>query len=532
MNKGMDPAMVTTAELPIDTTATAEQMASSIFGAGMKVETATYTGAQSASGIYSNGLAVAPDLTPTNGGVILSTGNATDVTNTSGAANQSASTGTNLSQAGDSDLDAIANATTYDAAVLEVEFVPDGDILTMQFVFGSEEYLEYVNSGFNDAFGVFVNGEKLDITFGTGDVTINNINNQINQNLYVDNPQSGAVVNTEMDGITVSLTLKAPVKVGEINKIKFAIADGGDGIYDSNVLIGEGSVQSSLIANDDSFNASTKGTSEFDLVANDMHAGSGKLFITEINGQPVVAGQAIELPNGDKITPNGDGTITFESGGSEGENVFSYKVQNEDGSSDIAFVTVTTTVPCFVSGTLIDTPDGRVPVEDIRVGDQVTTYNNGPQVVRWAGTAERYAVGCDAPVRITSGRYGAHETVEVSQNHRVLVSNAQAELYFGDPEVLVLAKDLVDDHSVHVRADGSKVTYVHLLFDDHEIISSNGFLSESYHPGAETLGNFSDETRAELFRMMPDLQTRVETGEFPAARRALKRHEAAVLLAR
>ena len=95
----------------------------------------------------------------------------------------------------------------------------------MQISFSSEEYLEYVGTGFNDAVGVWVNGVKATLTVGTGDISINNINPGSNGNLYVDNANDG--FNTEMDGFTVTLTLKAPVNAGQVNTIKIGIADGG-----------------------------------------------------------------------------------------------------------------------------------------------------------------------------------------------------------------------------------------------------------------------------------------------------------------
>ncbi len=212
-------------------------MAEAMFGSGITIKSASYTGADKASGIYSNGDSVADAITPSDTGVILSTGKASDITHGSGDANRESDESTNWHNSGDSDLEAIANARTYDAAIFEATFVPDGSVLTMQVTFSSEEYLEYVNTGFNDAVGVWVNGEKAELTVGDGDITINNINNTSNENLYIDNPQNAEVANTEMDGFTVTMTLKAPVNPGEDNDIKIAIADGGDGIYDSNLLI-------------------------------------------------------------------------------------------------------------------------------------------------------------------------------------------------------------------------------------------------------------------------------------------------------
>ena len=100
--------MATASELPIDTSASAMDMAEAMFGSGITITSASYTGDSDASGIYSNGDTVAPDLTPSDTGVILSTGEAEDVTRSYGDPNVSHSTSTNNHDPGDSDLTDIA----------------------------------------------------------------------------------------------------------------------------------------------------------------------------------------------------------------------------------------------------------------------------------------------------------------------------------------------------------------------------------------------------------------------------------------
>ena len=273
--------MATASELPIDTSASAMDMADAMFGSGINILSANYTGAAHASGIYSNGDTVAAELTPSDTGVILSTGKATDITNSSGDVNTSDRTTTQNKTAGDSDLNDVSGVKTYDAAVFEASFVPAGETLTMQVVFSSEEYLEYVGTGFNDAMGIWVNGVQAELTVGNGDITINNINDESNENLYIDNSDKDDNYNTEMDGFTVTLTLKAPVTPGEVNTIKIAIADGGDAKYDSNLLIAGDSIQTALVAGDDTIEVN--GESEtFDLLANDETSADGQLIITHI----------------------------------------------------------------------------------------------------------------------------------------------------------------------------------------------------------------------------------------------------------
>ncbi|MBE1285466.1 MAG: 2,3,4,5-tetrahydropyridine-2,6-carboxylate N-succinyltransferase [Rhodobacteraceae bacterium] len=519
-------------ELPIDTSATADEMAEAMFGSGIEIISADYDGAGRASGIYSDGDEVAPELTPGDTGVILSTGKAKDITNSSGEANTRSNTTSNNRTSGDEDLDEMSGVKTYDAAVFEATFVPQGEVLTMQVTFSSEEYLEYVNSGFNDAVGIWVNGEPAELMVGDGDITINNINDQSNSNLYIDNPANAEVANTEMDGFTVTLTLKAPVEPDQENTIKIAIADGGDRSYDSNLLIAGDSIQTALIAEDDTVDVNGSDPKTVDVLANDASTVSGTLTITHINGQAVSAGDTVTLASGEQITLNPDGTFEIVSDGDEDSNVFTYTVEDADGNTDTAYVTVTTGpgLACFVAGTLIETVEGPVAVEELEPGTRVLTRDNGPQPVRWIGRSQRVAEGSVAPIVFEPGALGNHGQVALSPNHRVLVSSVQAELLFGQAEVLIKAKLLVNDRTVRPRADGRPVTYLHLLFDQHEIVTGNGLESESYHPGDETLAGFDAETQEEVLDLMPALASRDLLFYGPAARRELKAHEAQVLL--
>ncbi|SLN39573.1 hypothetical protein ROA7450_01883 [Roseovarius albus] len=495
--------MATASELPIDIKANAMEMAEEIFGNGIKIETASYTGAGNASGIFSHGDSAAPDITPSNSGVILSTGKAKDITNSKGDANVKSSTSTNQKKAGDDDLEDISGQKTYDAAIFEASFVPEGSTLTMQVVFSSEEYLEYVNSGFNDAVGVWVNGEPAQLTVGTGDITINNINDESNQNLYIDNPASSDPYNTEMDGFTVTLTLKAPVRPNEVNTIKIGIADGGDGYYDSNLLIAGNSVQTALVAEDDVIDYD--GTGEFDLLANDSSSAGGTLTITEINGQPVVLGDQITLQSGELITLTENGIEVQSDGTEDSSNTFSYKVEDSAGNTDIAFVTLNKLVPCFVAGTLIDTDQGPRPVDEVHVGDLIPTRDHGLQPVRWVGQRTVPAQGRYAPIKIGTNALGNHGCIHVSPQHRILIRGWRAELCSGVLEVLIKARHLVNEHSIRPCPSDGDVTYVHLLFDQHEIVTAEGLESESFHPGPRVIQDMDKEVREELFALFPEL---------------------------
>ncbi|MGX9356254.1 choice-of-anchor L domain-containing protein [Roseobacteraceae bacterium S113] len=521
-------------ELPIDTDASALDMANAMFGNGISIQTASYTGAGSASGIYSNGDEAAPDITPSDTGVILSTGNATSITNSSGSENTNTSAGTSTSHgtSGDADLTEIAGQQTFDAAVFEASFVPEGSTLTMQVTFSSEEYLEYVNSGFNDAVGIWVNGEQAELTVGDGDITINNINDESNSNLYVDNAASDDTYNTEMDGFTVTLTLKAPVEPGQVNTIKIGIADGGDSAYDSNLLIAGNSVQTALVAEDDDITLEGGGSQEFDILANDSSADGSTLTITAINGVPVSVGDTITLSTGEVIELTDSGMVLASSeldgSGETITNTFTYEVTDEDGNTDVAFVNLTT-VPCFVAGTLVETEYGLMPVEAVAPGMRIKTRDHGAQEVRWVGIAPRRALGADAPVLLEQGTFGANRALALSPNHRVLISDPRSALYFDTNEVLIAAKFLVGLPGVSRVNNGQALRYVHLLFDRHEVIETHGVTSESFHPAAQGLAGFSEQ-HAELARLFPSLEVGGPKAFGPTARPVVKSHEARLVV--
>ncbi|MGV6847741.1 MAG: Hint domain-containing protein [Marinibacterium sp.] len=159
--------------------------------------------------------------------------------------------------------------------------------------------------------------------------------------------------------------------------------------------------------------------------------------------------------------------------------------------------------PCFTAGTLIDTPDGPRKVEDLRPGDLVNTVDHGPQPVRWSGARQVTADGDYAPVRIAAGAFGNTRSLWVSPQHRILIGGWQSELLFGEPEVLVAAKHLVNGTTV-TRHPLARVSYVHILFDRHELVRAEGAVSESFFPG-ESMLRRDVALRAEMLAFFPEL---------------------------
>lgn len=525
--------MVAGVELTYQTNASATQMAETIFGDGVTVTGASYSGSSYSSAIYSNGDAVAGNVTPSDTGVILSTGSATRFTNNSNQSNLSTQTSVNSGGANnDADFNAITGSNTYDASFLTIDFIPDEgmDTMTMQFVFSSEEYPEYTNSVYNDMVGVWINGTHVPLSVADSGTAINSVNDQNNVNLYNDNTSDQ--FNTEMDGFTVTMTLTIPLQVDTVNTIKIGIADTGDSSYDSNLLIGADTVQTMLVAEQDYVTMQDSTTKSVDILGNDINNTTGTLEITHINGVAVVPGQSVTLTTGQVVMLNADGTISITTDSDFETSSFTYEVQSVDENgnvlqNDVGFVTVET-IPCFVSGTMIETVDGPRAVETLDEGDMVMTRDDGLQPLRWTGRRTVPATGKMAPIRLAANVLGQHNALMVSPLHRILVKDAVAELLFGEDEVLIAAKDLVNDTTIR-PVEGGEVEYVHLMFDRHQVIYSEGLPTESFLPGPQTCKSFEAEIVEEITTIFPELDVMTGEGYGPAARPLLKRYEAEAL---
>ena len=226
-------AAVTTTDLSGE--ATAEDLANRLAGDGITVSDVTYVGHETAAGSFAGG----GDSVGLDSGVVLSSGAIANVV----GPNDSPSTGSNFGLPGDAALDALSGASTFDASVLEFNFVPTTSQVQFSYVFSSEEYNEYVNEGFNDAFGFFVNGQNCAVVGEPAvPVTIDTINATTNASSFIDNDENVEdQLDIEMDGLTVVLTCSADVEMGEINHMKLAIGDAGDAGYDSAVFLGQNS---------------------------------------------------------------------------------------------------------------------------------------------------------------------------------------------------------------------------------------------------------------------------------------------------
>ena len=183
-------------------------------------------------------------------------------------------------------------------------------------------------------------------------------------------------------------------------------------------------------------------------------------------------------------------------------------------------------IPCFTAGTMILTPKGEVPVENLRVGDIVVTRDNGPQPIVWCGARHLSSDELDAspdlrPIRLDASILGGDRGLLVSPQHGVFTKTEER----GGSDALVRAKHLarLKGGKVRVAQGVKKVTYVHLMFEKHQIIYGNGIASESFYPGPWGLTALERESVFEVLRLFPELgRLGAETGYGQTARPVAK----------
>lgn len=190
---------------------------------------------------------------------------------------------------------------------------------------------------------------------------------------------------------------------------------------------------------------------------------------------------------------------------------------------------------CFARGTQISTPTGETPVEQLVPGDLVLNTAGEAVELLWVvkralSHATLLANPASRPIRIAKGAFGQkkpHSPLTVSPQHRVLVRDWKNELLFGCEDVLVPAKFLLGDLASQV-CPKQGITYYHLLFENHEIIISNGLETESFQPAQAALDAQETETWDDFVKLGPAAM-RDDLLRRPDACYAVKSYEAALL---
>jgi Ca2+-binding RTX toxin-like protein len=284
---------------------------------------------------------------------------------------------------------------------------------------------------------------------------------------------------------------------------------------------------------DELYGGSGNDVIEGGLGNDDQFGGTGSdLFLGGNGGDVVTGGEDADNSDVDVLDLTGSGvdTITYVAGDPEAGTVTFL-----DGST-MTFSEIENVVPCFTPGTTIATPKGERLVEDLQEGDRIITRDNGIQEIRWVGRKEMSGKALVAsphlkPILVRAGSLGnglPERDMLVSPNHRMLVASEKTQLYFEEREVLAAAKHLVGSEGIHA-VDVMGTAYIHFMFDRHEVVLSNGAWTESFQPGDYTLKGIGNAQRNEIFELFPELSSKVGLAGYQSARRALKKHEAALL---
>ncbi|AWZ18837.1 type I secretion target repeat protein [Roseovarius sp. TM1035] len=292
------------------------------------------------------------------------------------------------------------------------------------------------------------------------------------------------------------------------------LLDGGAG---ADLLFGEGG-NDTLIAGENDTLIGGDGDDLF-VIETPAEAGTGTITIiggegAETNGDtlflsPEARKADITFTNTDDAAGGLSGSFTL----SDGTVVNFSEIEN---------------IICFTPGIRLLTPHGERAVESLRAGDLVITRDHGPQAIRWIGRRTVPGIGRFAPVRVAAHVLdGGRAPLLVSPQHRFLFTGYKAELLFGCDEVLIAARHMVDGLAV-TQEDQATVTYIHVMFDRHEVIYAEGAATESFHAGDIGISAITDQAREEMFAIFPELRSNPNAyGD--TARPCLKRHEARLL---
>jgi hypothetical protein len=236
--------------------------------------------------------------------------------------------------------------------------------------------------------------------------------------------------------------------------------------------------------------------------------------LTDAGGDPVNAWDVVVSDDG-----SGNALLTFPNG----ETILLQGVAPAEVTG--AQLLNAAGIPCFTPGTLIATPQGERAIETLRPGDLVLTEDNGAQSVRWIGQRDLGPVDLILkpdlkPILIPEGTCGNHTALLVSPLHGMMLERDGAQM-------LARARHLAEAPGpVRVAQGKKRVSYIHLMFDRHQIIRANGAATESFYPGDNALAMLSGKSLETLSALLPGLGT-VPVADLygPTARPFLKRKE-------
>ncbi|HYV91962.1 MAG TPA: choice-of-anchor L domain-containing protein [Chitinophagales bacterium] len=440
------------AQLIVGTVATAEELAQSMVGSGVTISNITLNCSDGAWGSF-NGTNSDIGL---DSGIILSSGANTNAI----GPNMSTGITTAYNAPGDNDLTAICGSPTFDACVLEFDLVTTGDSVKFNYVFGSDEYTEWVNSVFNDVFAFLISGPGIPVPENIAlvpqtliPVSINNVNCLNNSPYYFCNdpnpyyqqcsaayncPTDPATTTIEYDGFTYVLTAIHAVQPCETYHLKLAISDAGDGVLDSGVFLQAGSLTSSgtsvtVVSSYIDPNSSTPAIVEgcfdgaFNFVITNSPVDTMYIHYT-IGGTATNGTDYTEIPDSLQILP-GDTSASII--------IHSFNDLIAEGSET---VTLYLYLPCssipFDSATIVilDTLVAKAgPDTTICIGNSVQLSSNGADSWSWNPGSGLSCTNCQNPIAtpnvtttytltITVGGCNAYDVVTIVVDNPLPVS--------------------------------------------------------------------------------------------------------------
>ena len=217
------------------------------------------------------------------------------------------------------------------------------------------------------------------------------------------------------------------------------------------------------------------------------------------------------------VGPDPGGIIIDGGNGSTNIGIYFDEEQSNDNevghaNEDVGVVTFEDgLILCFSDDTQIDTPTGSRLITDLAQGDLVLTKDAGPQAIKIIADTTITAPSVDMlPIVIRANAIAPGvpaSDLTVSPQHRVLLDSWKAQVMFGEDELLVPAKALINDTTILRSMARPSVRYIHLGLETHQLVMSNGIATETLHAGDISKVGISDQSREELFRVFPDLRT-------------------------
>lgn len=302
-----------------------------LLGTGVDVFNINYSGATGAIGTFNaTNASIGIDE-----GIIMTTGTIYQGSDGPHGPNNKPNAGMDNGSGGYGPLTNLVGTNTFNATLLEFDFIPYSDTVRFKYVFASEEYPEFVGTQFNDVFAFFISGpgipggfQNMAIIPGTNQpVAINNVNSGLNSNFFVNNgdgsqaPYNNNSFYVQYDGFTVPLEAVSKVQCGETYHLRIAVADVGDPIYDSGIFLEKNSlnslqpVQVSYALSSDPYNdgkTMAQSCTSVDVTVKR----SGNMVNQALTIPITLAGTAVEgldysnVPNSVSFSP-GQTTITF-----------------------------------------------------------------------------------------------------------------------------------------------------------------------------------------------------------------------------